>query len=422
MDVRTCPNCGHENLPRAVFCFKCGNNLDDPPIVRGIHRQRRHVEDAIRYVKDHKGGDQADLVQHLREAKAKLPPPIDDTPITCLRCGTLNKPLAGYCIGCGGRLSLSDSGPDAHLVPRACARSDVGHVRDNNEDRVGLWARDGVLLAMIADGMGGAVAGEEASRLVLEAIQADFLGEARGSETLHDLSEEEIADKMRSAIRRSNWAVIHRANRQPELRGMGTTITLAFVRNSRVVIAHIGDSRAYLVDGKEGWINQITDDHSFVEALLAAGHITAEQAAVHPMRNVLYRALGQVDETDADLYSRNLAAGDWLILCSDGLTRHVSPAEIAEMANSSTMPDDVTQALIEQANARGGEDNISVVAILMENAEDIEAESPPDSILFADTETGLFHAPSDDEDYPERKTLELPSIKPGDSSDDFDER
>ncbi len=427
MDGQTCPNCGHENLPRAVFCFKCGNSLDDPPIVRGIHRQRRHVEDAIRHIKDHKNSAQADLVQHLREARAKLPPPIDGTPITCLRCGTLNKPLAGYCIGCGGRLTLADNGADSCLVPRASARSDVGHVRDNNEDRVGLWARDGVVLAMIADGMGGAVAGEEASRLVLEAIQADFLGEARGSETLHDLSEEEISDKLRSAIRRANWAVIQRAQRQPALRGMGTTITLAFVRNNRVVIAHVGDSRAYLVDGKEGWINQITDDHSFVEALVAAGHITAEQAAIHPMRNVLYRALGQIDETDADLYSRNLAAGDWLILCSDGLTRHVRPAEIADIANNSTVPDDVAHELVERANARGGEDNISVIAILMENAEDIEAESPPDAILFVDADGSLFDPLPDDEDYPERKTLELPSIEPGDNTDDpvddtFDQR
>jgi protein phosphatase len=422
MDVRMCPNCGHENLPRAVFCFKCGNSLDNPPIVRGIHRQRRHVEDAIRYVKRLDNGKQSDLIHYLREAKAKLPPPIDETPITCLRCGTLNMPLAGYCIGCGGALSLSDTRSDTQLIPRASARTDVGNVRDNNEDRVGLWARDGVVLAMIADGMGGAVAGEEASRLVLEAIQADFLGEARGSETLHTLTEDEISDKLRYAVRRANWAVIQRASDHPELHGMGTTITLAFVRNDRVIIAHVGDSRAYLVDGKEGWINQITDDHSFVEALVAAGHITAEQAAVHPMRNVLYRALGQLDETDADLYSRNLSAGDWLILCSDGLTRHVDPAEIAETANHSAAPDEVAQHLIRLANKRGGEDNISVIAILMENAEDIEADPPPDSIVFLDTEIGLFQAPLDDEDYPERKTLELPSVEPNNDDDDFEER
>lgn len=411
MKTRTCPNCGHDNLERAVFCFQCGANLDDPPVVRGIHRQRRHVEDAIRYLQGRENSLEPDIVQNLHDAKAKLPPPIEGTPIICLRCGTLNKPLAGYCIGCGATLSVPDDIERPHLVPRASARSDVGQVRDNNEDRVGLWARHGIVLAMVADGMGGAVAGEEASRLVTEAVQADFLGEARGSETLHDLSEEEIGDKLRLAVRRGNRAVIQRAQEHPELQGMGTTITLAFIRDNRVVIAHVGDSRAYLIDGREGWINQITDDHSFVEALLASGHITPEQAAVHPMRNVLYRALGQVEDTEADLYSRNLAEGDRLILCSDGLTRHVTPAELAERAKASDVPEQIAQSLIDLANERGGEDNISVVVILMENSSSVETEAPPDPALFEDTEIGLYQAAPDQESLAEKaKTRELPAL------------
>lgn len=407
METRTCPNCKHENLPRAVFCFQCGTNLDEPPIVRGIHPHRRHVEDAIRYAQGHEHGLEPGLIQHLREARAKLPPPIEGTPITCLRCGTLNKPLDSYCIGCGATLSVPDQISETLPVPRACALSDMGRVRENNEDRVGLWARHGIVLAMVADGMGGAVAGEEASRLVTEAIQADFLGEARGSETLRDLSEDEIADKMRAAVRRANRAVLERATENPELQGMGTTVTLALIRDNRVIIAHVGDSRAYLVDGNEGWINQITDDHSFVEALLASGHITNEQAAVHPMRNVLYRALGQVEDTEADLYSRTLTEGDWLILCSDGLTRHVTPAEIAATTSQYDNPEQVAQALIDLANENGGEDNISAVVILMESAEQIEPEEPPDPAVYRDTSLGLYQSPvSDDEDEP---TEELPT-------------
>ncbi len=409
METRTCPNCGHANLPRAVFCFQCGTNLDDPPVVRGIHQQRRHVEDAMRYVQGRENSLEPDLVKKLREAKAKLPPPIDGTPVTCLRCGTPNKPLARYCIGCGATLSIPDEVGQSHPVPRAAALSNVGRVRDNNEDRVGLWARHGVVLALVADGMGGAVAGEEASRLVVEAVQADFLGEARGSETLREISEDEISDKLRSAVRRANRAVISRATEHPEFQGMGTTMTLAFVRDSRVIIAHVGDSRAYLVDGRENWINQITDDHSFVEALLASGHITAEQAAVHPMRNVLYRALGQVEDTEADLYSRTLAEGDWLILCSDGLTRHVTPAEIAETAATHSTPEEVAQALIDRANSRGGEDNISAVVILMESADAIAPEAPPDPAIYTDTEIGLYQAPPTDEGGLDDTTLELPS-------------
>ncbi len=225
-----CPNCGHENLTRAVFCFQCGANLDEPPIVRGIHPHRRQVEDAIRHAQGREDSLEPELVQHLRDAKSKLPPPIEGTPITCLRCGTLNKPLASFCIGCGARCRCPIPSAANYPIPRAAARSDVGRVRENNEDRVGLWARQGIVLAMVADGMGGAVAGEEASRLVTEAIQADFLGEARGSETLRELSEDEIADKMRPAVRRANRAVLDRANDNPELQGMGTTITLALVR------------------------------------------------------------------------------------------------------------------------------------------------------------------------------------------------
>jgi serine/threonine protein phosphatase PrpC len=401
MDTRKCPNCGHENLKRAVFCFQCGVNLDEPPIVRGIHPHRRHVEDAIRYAQGREDSLEPELIQHLRDAKSKLPPPIEGTPITCLRCGTLNRPLASYCIGCGASLSVPENMSGEYAVPRAAARSDVGRVRENNEDRVGLWARHGIVLAMVADGMGGAAAGEEASRLVTEAIQADFLGEARGSETLRDLSEDELAEKMRSAVRRANRAVLDRANEKPELQGMGTTITLALVRNNRVIVAHVGDSRAYLIDGHEGWINQITDDHSFVEALLASGHITSEQAAVHPMRNVLYRALGQVDDTEADLYRRTLTEGDWLVLCSDGLTRHVTPAEITAATSQYTTPEEVAQSLIDLANQRGGEDNISAIVVMMESAQEIEPEEPPDPVLFQDTPVGL-HQPLviPDEDEP----------------------
>lgn len=420
MENRTCPNCGHENLPRAIFCFQCGANLDDPPVVRGIHRQRRHVEDAMRYVQGREDSLEPDLVRHLREARAKLPPPIDGTPITCLRCGTLNKPLASYCIGCGAALTVPENAEDSHLVPRTSARSDVGKLRENNEDRVGLWARHGVVLALVADGMGGAVAGEEASRLAVEAVQADFLGEARGSETLDRLTEPEVADKLRYAVRRANRAVINRANDHPEFHGMGTTLTLAFVRNNRVVIAHVGDSRAYLVDGHEGWINQITDDHSFVEALLASGHISPEQAALHPMRNVLYRALGQVDDAEADFYSRSLADGDRLILCSDGLTRHVPAAEIAEVAELSDDPEVIAQTLIDRANARGGEDNISAVVIVMERAADVEPEEPPSEAVFDDTEVGLFQAVLPDE-VQDRSTDEMPAVRPDDLREGSDD-
>lgn len=417
METQVCPNCGHENLARAIFCFQCGAKLDEPPVVRGIHRHQEHLEDAMRYLHGREEALAPDLVHKLYEVRGKLPPPIDGEPLTCLSCGTLNRPQARFCVGCGASLTLPDDSEAAVLVPRAAARSDVGRIRENNEDRVGLWARRGVLLALVADGMGGAAAGEEASRLAMEAIQADFLGAARGSELLNELSDEEIAEKLRIAVRRANRAVIHRTSEHPEYQGMGTTITLACVRDSRATLVHVGDSRAYLVKGREGWINQITDDHSFVEALLAAGHITREQAAIHPMRNVLYRALGQFDDTDADVYTRRLEEGDRLILCTDGLTRNVSAEEIAEIARRSDEPDTIAQELLDLANTRGGQDNISVIVMVMERAEAIEPGQRPDPILLNPTEIGLYQGPVDDVESLERETLELPAVELSDQED-----
>ena len=126
------------------------------------------------------------------------------------------------------------------------------------------------------------------------------------------------------------------------------------------------------------------------------------------MRNVLYRALGQVEETEPDLYSRSLNEGDRLILCSDGLTRHVKPAEIAEIAKRHDEPEAIAQDLIDLANERGGEDNISVVVIALEHAQDIPKEQRPDPLLYDETDLGLYQEPPDDSD-PERSTLELPA-------------
>jgi len=372
MDKRTCSHCGYENVRRAVFCFQCGASLDDSPAQRGIHRRHRPVEEAVRSLNHPDNAPDTPLSQRLRDARTDPDPAFEGIPITCLRCGARTLPPASLCAGCGATLTLPEDAAPSDLIPRAAALSSVGKVRGNNEDRIGLWARQGVVLALVADGMGGALAGEEASRLALETIHADFVGEAHGSEGLHDLPDNEVTGKLRRAIRRANRAVMRRAAGNREFQGMGTTVTLAFVRGAQVIIAHIGDSRAYLISSTGGWINQITDDHSFVEALMAAGHITPEQAAVHPMRNVLYRALGQVDNTEADIYVRPLSAGDWLVLCSDGLTRHVTGAEIAETVRASAAPNEVARRLVALANERGGEDNISVVAVVMQRADKIE--------------------------------------------------
>jgi protein phosphatase len=257
---------------------------------------------------------------------------------------------------------------------RSSARTSVGQVRENNEDSVHLWANEEYAVAVVADGMGGAAAGEEASRMAVEAIEHGIMTEEnRDRANSGELPAEFIISKFREVIRSGNTSIIEKAASHPDLRGMGTTVTLAFVQHNQAIVAHVGDSRAYLINGRRGEIRQITHDHSFVEALIAAGHITQEEAEEHPMRHVLYRALGQNEELDIDVYQTSLKANDRLVLCSDGLTRHVRPDEIAELVLLNEDTDLACEALINLANLRGGEDNVSVVVIRVER----DPNSPP---------------------------------------------
>ncbi|MCC6614572.1 MAG: Stp1/IreP family PP2C-type Ser/Thr phosphatase [Anaerolineae bacterium] len=249
---------------------------------------------------------------------------------------------------------------------RSGSRTSVGQVRENNEDNIHLESSDDYVLAIVADGMGGAVAGEEASRLAVEAIR-EKLANLVGDENDAKLKTEQIASKLRAAIRSGNDTIVQRAANAPELRGMGTTVTMAYVRYTQAVIAHVGDSRAYVVSMNSlPRVRQVTDDHSFVEALVSAGHLTHEEAEAHPMRNVLYRALGQTEELDVDIYHTRLRPGDRLILCSDGLTRHVKPNEIAENVLAEDDPQSASDRLVELANSRGGEDNISAIVVMVD--------------------------------------------------------
>lgn len=257
--------------------------------------------------------------------------------------------------------------PERKLRLRSSARSDRGRVRQNNEDSVHLWAEDHAILAVVADGMGGAVAGEEASRIAVETIHGKLsTSDYRNPDDYKYYDAEDLADLLSEAVREANKNIIIRQISAPELKGMGTTITMAFARYGSVILAHVGDSRAYHIDGLDGSIQQLTSDHSFVQALIDAGHITEDQAKDHPMRNVLYRALGQSEDLDVDtLNDIELHSGDCLVLCSDGLTLHVTSDEIAVAAMSSTDPAVIADQLIDLANSRGGKDNISVIVIVV---------------------------------------------------------
>lgn len=300
--------------------------------------------------------------------------------------------------------------PGRGIQLRSSARTNTGKVRENNEDQVFLLEYDHLVLAMVADGMGGAAAGEEASRIAIETIHEGLLNDGEYAENgasagssdpnnrinsaeviskIDSMSADVLSDKLRHVIRTANVNIVEHAQNVPELKGMGTTVTMALVRNTYAIIGHVGDSRAYLVDGHDNSISQITSDHSFVEAMVAAGHITRAEAEDHPMRNVLYRALGQAEEVDVDVYHSYLRVGDRLVLCSDGLTLHVKPQEIARIAGEHR-PEVASQKLIELTNERGGRDNVSVVVISIEEEPEEESQRQEEMFMSSDEDDTLI--------------------------------
>ena len=230
------------------------------------------------------------------------------------------------------------------MIGRVGAVTDPGRTRRHNED---AYVIEPPLFA-IADGMGGAQAGEVASRLATAALKeagADGGGEQR------------IADLIQEANRR----VYDRSSNDPNTSGMGTTITVALVEDDHVAFGHVGDSRAYLI--RNARMEQLTEDHSLVNELLKTGRLSREEAETHPQRSVITRALGTDPDVDVDTFSVQAETGDLFLLCSDGLTDMVSEHSILEVVERHRDDiDGALRALVKAANRGGGQDNITVVA------------------------------------------------------------
>jgi PPM family protein phosphatase len=237
---------------------------------------------------------------------------------------------------------------------RAAARSDVGLRRRANEDTYALAGDLGLYL--VADGMGGHSAGQVASDLAAHSAVAAL-------RTLVD-APASLTEKLRYSVAAANREILGAAQAQPELSGMGTTFVALLAGPERVALAHVGDSRAYLV--RNGRIRQLTDDHSLVAELVRRREISETAARGHPHRHVLTRALGVRRSVEPDLAELTPAAGDSFVLCSDGLTGHVDDAEIAEIVLEHADLEEACARLVGLANSRGGEDNITVVLVRCE--------------------------------------------------------
>jgi PPM family protein phosphatase len=224
------------------------------------------------------------------------------------------------------------------------ALSHPGRRRRHNEDAYVVQPP----LFAVADGMGGAKAGEVASGLAAAAVQESGNDGQSGEARVAALIEE------------ANRRVFRRASEDREASGMGTTMTVALVEHNRVAIGHVGDSRAYLI--RDGRLEQLTDDHSLVAELVRSGKLTPEEAETHPQRSVITRALGTEADVDVDTYSVEAAPGDLFLLCSDGLTSMVDDATILDAVERfRTNLDEAAKTLVNAANREGGEDNITVV-------------------------------------------------------------
>jgi len=242
-------------------------------------------------------------------------------------------------------------------------KTDTGRQRRDNEDNA--YARAPVFV--VADGMGGAQAGEVASRIAIEAFERG-LPEAGSPE-----------ERLSTLVREANHQIYERSRADRQRAGMGTTLTAAYVDDAHVAIAHVGDSRAYLF--RDGTLQRLTQDHSLVDELVRRGKLTEEQAAEHPQRSIITRALGPEPDVEVDTWTYPARAGDVVLLCSDGLTSMISEQAVREVLAAHSNLDEAADALINEANEAGGRDNITVVLFRLEEIGDGEGVTDQETIV-----------------------------------------
>ena len=261
------------------------------------------------------------------------------------------------------RAELSGGWAEVSRLPRVVAavkmgaKTDLGRVRDNNEDKFDFFEpEDPTVMAAkgsfyaVADGMGGHSAGQIACELALKTMLSVYYADPSADQD----------SSLRRAVGEANSLIYDTAQAIPDRQGMGTTLTAAVVCEDRLIIAQIGDSRAYLLRG--GLISQITEDHSWVAEQVRLGTMTLAEAQVSPFRNIITRSVGTAAMVEPDIFSQTIQVGDSLILCSDGLTGHVEPAEIQAIVQDNS-PSAAAMLLVEAANERGGRDNITALVL-----------------------------------------------------------
>jgi len=240
------------------------------------------------------------------------------------------------------------------MTAKAAARTSKGRVRTGNEDAFGMRPEHGIYV--VCDGMGGAAGGEIASRMAVDTI-VERMSANPGAEQETNGGR----DRLHTAIAEANRIVLERAEREPNLYGMGTTLVALLLENSHALVAHAGDSRCYLL--RAGKLERVTQDHSLVDEQMRLGAMTAEEAERSPLRSVITRAIGTQPSITEDVAEIEPQPGDVFLLCSDGLTREVDEDEIARILDAGNDLDRAAQALVDAANEAGGRDNVTALAV-----------------------------------------------------------
>lgn len=234
---------------------------------------------------------------------------------------------------------------------RYAAKTDIGKLREINEDT--FLVEDKIFA--VADGMGGHRAGEVASSMAIDILKK------RAGEFEEGDTPQRIQKMLKEALDEVNDAIVKKGETQGDYLGMGTTLTAFHISERRIFLVHIGDSRAYLI--RNGKITQLTQDHTLVADMVGKGEISEEEARIHPLKNILVRALGTDIKAEVDLLSEEVQPGDRILLCSDGLSSMLRDEEILSIVNESESLENACQRLIDTANTNGGEDNTTVVLV-----------------------------------------------------------
>ncbi|HEY8176282.1 MAG TPA: Stp1/IreP family PP2C-type Ser/Thr phosphatase [Gemmatimonadaceae bacterium] len=243
------------------------------------------------------------------------------------------------------------------------ARTDVGMIRSGNEDNFAVDANGMRGIFIVADGMGGHAAGEVASEMAVQIVLREL-------KDVTDVTDGAVTKVLAEALRLANRAIHDRTITEVDKQGMGTTASVLVLADSRYLIGQVGDSRVYLL--RDGALKQLTKDHSYVQEQVDLGNLTPEQARYHPYSNVITRCVGASPEVEPDLYAGEARTGDVFLVASDGLTGMVDDRRLAQLLMSRAEPERKVQALISEANGRGGLDNITAIVVHVDEV----AESP----------------------------------------------